>query len=92
MAGRGAGVIVREEMDRGGDECDQAAAVTEALLDAALRRQRAASAPETHPDFDGEHCIDCEAEIPRARLALQKVRCVDCQTYLEHSKRQYAKD
>mgnify|MGYP000961097129 CR=1 FL=1 len=39
--------------------------------------------PEKHPDFDGEHCIDCDESIPPARLLLSKVRCVDCQNDLE---------
>lgn len=43
----------------------------------------AANRVETHPDFDGKHCVDCEIEIPEARLALGKVRCVDCQSLKE---------
>ena len=39
--------------------------------------------PESHPDFDGKHCIECDTEIPKARLALHKVRCVDCQSEVE---------
>lgn len=43
--------------------------------------------PETHPDFDGEHCIECGENIPNARLKLLKVRCVDCQNDLENQNR-----
>lgn len=39
--------------------------------------------PETHPDFNGEECIECGDVIPPARLALQKIRCIDCQSELE---------
>ena len=39
--------------------------------------------PEIHPDFDGVHCVECWEDIPHARLALKKVRCVDCQNDLE---------
>ena len=30
-------------------------------------------------DFDGEHCIDCEMEIPQARLNYGCVRCTQCE-------------
>ena len=52
-------------------------------LDAALSRVLSKSAPETHPDFDGEHCIECNEPIPTGRLALHKVYCVECQRVLE---------
>lgn len=41
--------------------------------------------PESHPNFDGTHCVeeDCGVQIPQARLAMGKVRCVDCQTLIE---------
>ncbi len=47
---------------------------------AAESRARGRSAPESHPDFDGRTCVepDCGAEIPAGRLALGKVRCVEC--------------
>lgn len=48
-------------------------------------RARALNAPETHPDFDGEHCVECDEVIPTARLILRRVRCVDCQGALEES-------
>ena len=53
-----------------------------------MRRALGKSGPESHPDFDGVHCVepDCEIEIPTARLALGKVRCVDCQELLEKGK------
>ncbi len=35
--------------------------------------------PETHPDFDGVHCIECGIVIPEGRIKLKKMRCVDCQ-------------
>lgn len=49
----------------------------------AFNAQKARSAPESHPDFDGLHCLDCEAEVPAARLALGRIRCVDCQQHKE---------
>lgn len=44
---------------------------------------RALAQPETHPDFDGQHCVDCDDPIHPKRLQLGKVRCVDCQYVLE---------
>jgi hypothetical protein len=44
-------------------------------------------APQTHPDFDGEHCVDCGIEIPAKRLAWGRVRCTDCESILELKKR-----
>ena len=34
--------------------------------------------PETHPDFDGVHCVDCDDAIPPERLAMKKVYCTYC--------------
>jgi RNA polymerase-binding transcription factor DksA len=48
---------------------------------------RKANAPQTHPDFDGEHCVECGDDMPRERLAIFKVRCVLCQTRLERRSR-----
>lgn len=55
---------------------------------AAVAKVRAAAAPESDPDFDGEHCVEarCGDTIPAARLALGKIRCVTCQTVRERSK------
>ena len=50
------------------------------------RQARGKSAAESHPDFDGVHCVECEDVILAARLALGKVRCVPCQRELESRK------
>lgn len=52
------------------------------------RRARLMNQPETHPEFDGTHCVDCDTEIPAARLAMHRVRCVHCQQDLENMSRQ----
>ena len=65
------------------DIADIAGEGIEACLADAERRARGKSAPERHPDFDGEHCVDCEESILAGRLALGKVRCVECQQVLE---------
>jgi RNA polymerase-binding transcription factor DksA len=51
-------------------------------------RARAMARPETHPDFDGEHCVDCDDDIPEFRLKIGRVRCVECQQVLENKDRQ----
>ena len=36
------------------------------------------------PDgFDGQHCTDCDDEIPPARLDTGAHRCIDCQRWFE---------
>ena len=47
------------------------------------RKAREMNRPEFHPDFDGETCVECGEDIPPERLRLRRVRCVDCQSFLE---------
>lgn len=47
--------------------------------DRALANVRAQLAPESHPDFDGMHCVDGGELIPIERLRMGRIRCVDCQ-------------
>lgn len=65
------------------DEADIASALEMGFIAKALADHKNKVAPESHPDFDGEHCIDCDAEIPQVRLNMGKIRCVDCQSELE---------
>lgn len=65
------------------DPVDRANDVVEVCTAEAERRARGKSAPETHPEFNGTDCVDCEDQIPVARLVLGKVRCVECQEELE---------
>lgn len=77
--------------ERHADPIDEAAALTASMTEGAVEAARRANAPETHPDFDGACCVDCGNDIPKARLALGKVRCVDCQSAREHRGRQVAR-
>jgi RNA polymerase-binding transcription factor DksA len=72
-------------MEKNTDVLDQAAYVTEVMTEKAVAYQREFAKPEKHPDFDGKHCVeaDCGVAIPKERLKLGKVRCVDCQSRLE---------
>ena len=69
------------------DLADNADSVVELWTADAERRARGKSAPESHPEFDGLNCVDCCEEIPSARLAMGKVRCVECQHDLEVGRR-----
>lgn len=62
---------------------EQAAAIELMQRESGIAAAR--SKPETDPAFDGVHCIErsCGEEIPPARLALGKIRCVPCQTLRE---------
>lgn len=82
---------INREVERANDPIDHANDVCELLLEAAISRQQDTLAPETHPDFDGENCVACGDEMPKERLAMQRIRCRPCQEVLEHQKRQYAK-
>lgn len=75
------------------DILDQANAITEFTTERAIAQRRAMAAPESHPKFDGKHCVEeeCGVEIPAERLALGKVRCVDCAALLEQQQSLYRK-
>lgn len=65
------------------DETDQAQHLQLQEQAAINMKARELNKPESHPDFDGKHCVDCDDEIPAARLSLRRVRCVHCQQFLE---------
>ena len=69
------------------DESDRASAIEAQFNEDALEEARRKIAPETSPDFDGLHCIDCGEKIMAARLKLGKIRCIDCQTLKEKQSR-----
>lgn len=77
------------ESDKSADPHDKASALEE------LERVQAIAAArkplkEFHPEFDGEHCVECSNDIPHERLKLHKVRCVECQRAIEIAqKRRY---
>ncbi len=65
------------------DQSDRASLIEAAFTEESIEIARKAMAPETHPDFDGIHCVECGEEIPDIRLRLGKVRCVECQSAIE---------
>ncbi len=48
-----------------------------------IQQASARTLPESHPNFDGAHCVECDTPIPQARLNLGKIRCVPCQSIKE---------
>lgn len=77
--------------ERHADPLDEAAELVNTMTEGAIAAARQANAPETHPDFDGETCVDCGDDIPSERLAMGKVRCVRCQTARERASKQNAR-
>ncbi len=73
------------------DEVDIASALEMGFIAKALEAHKSKVAPETHPDFDGESCIDCGDEIPQLRLNMGKIRCVYCQEALEKKNKLHGK-
>ncbi len=65
------------------DDAEIASAYEMEFISKALEKHKDSLKPETHPDFDGEHCLDCDVSIPAKRLAMGKIRCVDCQSELD---------
>jgi len=69
------------------DLIDKASDVIEACTEEAERRIRKQAMPEVHPDFDGQHCVDCEEPIHFVRLEMGRVRCVGCQELLDQRRK-----
>ena len=78
-------------IEKHADPIDEATALAASLTESAVAAARRANARETHPDFDGENCVECGDAIPPARLAWGKIRCISCQTELEHRARHAAR-
>jgi RNA polymerase-binding transcription factor DksA len=82
---------INREVERATDPIDQAANNTSLYLDIALNAQKDKLAPETHPDFDGEHCVECGDDMPKARLEMNRVRCMPCQERKERAAKQFTR-
>ena len=78
------------DVEKATDVLDIASQVEQQSRDAQINQLRQQAAPEKDHRFDGLHCVeeDCGVEIPAARLAHGKVRCVDCQRILEAERNQ----
>lgn len=69
------------------EQIDQANQITEEFTAAHIHRIQAKNKPEQAQNPDGtwpiNECIDCDDPIPEGRLALGKIRCIDCQEIKE---------
>lgn len=72
---------------READSLDIAAELQDAINQRGIEEVRRAAAQQTDPDFDGKHCIECAAKIPKGRLDLGRINCYDCQDSIEKRKR-----
>lgn len=64
---------------RNTDQLDFAADLQDEFNKRGLDQVRKAMAAETHPDFDGAHCVTCGDDMPPERLAMERIRCTPCQ-------------
>lgn len=65
------------------DNLDQASAIQDVMNNSGIAAAALKVAPEKHPSFDGENCVNCGDAMPVVRLAYGRIRCVTCQTILE---------
>jgi len=77
--------MIFEEIERTADESDRASHIESSHNLECLQRIRELTKPESHPAFDGKHCVDCDDLIPKVRLGLGRVHCVSCQTKIERA-------
>jgi RNA polymerase-binding transcription factor DksA len=79
-------------MDSFADDNDRASFIEEAARDAGLDRVRQAAKPEQQQNEDGSWPVtecQCGEPIEEGRLALGKIRCIECQTKLEQRRKNY---
>lgn len=71
------------------EQVDQAQEQQMANNERGIARVRDALAPETHPDFDGLHCVEpkCGDLLPKERRLLGRMRCVGCQAAKERTEK-----
>lgn len=82
-----------EEGQRG-DEADLSFLASYLDEKSSLERVKEAMNPKNqigYVDFDGEHCVDCDEKLSEIRLKIGSIRCVNCQTELEHYQNRQAK-
>lgn len=67
------------EYEKSADELEMASHLQDQLNTQGRKVVAAALAPQTHPDFNGKDCLDCEVELPPVRIAMGRIRCTVCQ-------------
>lgn len=74
-------------MSTDSDNLDHASEVEEVFREKAILAAR--TTEKAPKDFDGKTCFVCASDIPEARLALSKFRCVGCQEIHEKESKLY---
>lgn len=69
------------------EQVDQAQEQQIANNERGIENARANLAPQSHPHFDGSHCVDCPELLPIARLHMGRIRCVTCQELVEQDRK-----
>lgn len=62
---------------------EMAEAIERGEREAGMARVAKLNAPQSHPDFNGIDCVECDEPIHMLRLAMGKVRCTHCQQRTE---------
>jgi RNA polymerase-binding transcription factor DksA len=81
--------------ERTSDSSDLASLREAEANEQALARQRAKESARIRAtqiaindgDFDGEHCIECDVELPAERIADHRMLCTVCQSAVERQKK-----
>lgn len=75
------------EDTRCADENDRASAIEQQIneenVSGGLEKARSMMSPQQHPDFDGETCVECGEDLPKERLMMGRIYCVECQSLKE---------
>lgn len=69
-------------IEKSADESDMASDLEEVFREKAIEAVQS-HMKESHPDFDGVHCLECDEEMIEFRLSIGRIRCVYCQNILE---------
>lgn len=73
------------------DDLDRASELSQRMTDSSILRVRKLVKVEQIQNADGTwptcECVDCGDAIPPLRLAMAKIRCVECQTLVERGQR-----
>lgn len=65
------------------DLMDEVQRWNELHTEVSLKNQSIKVMPEQHPDFDGQHCVDCADPVEPERLTWGRIRCAGCQDLKE---------
>ena len=73
------------------DDLDRASELSQRMTESSILRVQKLIKVEQVQNADGTwpvcECVGCGDDIPPLRLALAKIRCVECQTRLERGQR-----